>query len=250
VGPHRDPGSWHHHAGYHHNDWINDRWDHWDDYWRWRAINGAIRLGAYYLTRPRYYTMVYYDSVYYYYYDGVYYLRDGGVYTVVAAPVGVIVPAAPATYETIGLPASTSADEGQSTAAVNHYLYANGAFYQETAADPSVATPAEETTENTSAEAASGEVTADQKKQAQTDPNVAKGEKPEQLKENPDPGTNYQVTAPPMGASVAHLPDDAVQKKIGDITYYTYSGTWYQAFSSGTTVVYMVVDPPTGTPSS
>jgi hypothetical protein len=198
--------------------------------------------------------MVYYDSVYYYYYDGVYYLRDGGIYTVVAAPFGVIVPAAPATYETIVVQASATTDGGQTTtsgntAAASHYLYANGTFYQETVDAPSVATPAEETTENTSAAAASGKATADQKERAKTDPNVVKGEKPEQLKDDPDPGTNYQVSAPPKGATVAHLPDDAAESKVGDSTYYTYSGTWYRAFYSGSTVVYMVVDQPSGTTS-
>jgi hypothetical protein len=68
----------------------------------------------------------------------------------------------------------------------------------------------------------------------------------QEVTEDPDPGTNYKVTAPPKGATVSHLPDDAVEKTIGSTKYFTYSGTWYQAFYSGSTVVYMVVKEPSG----
>jgi len=252
-GPHYPPGSWRGHYHYPHNNWISHRWNYWGDYWRWRALAGAIRLGAYYLTYPPYYTQIYFDGIYYYYADGVYYRRVGGVYEVVAAPYGVVVPAAPPTYETVPVQTSApddSAGGGTTTVNNNYYYYANGTFYQETGAPPSNPTAAQAQSEQAAAQSASTSVTSAQKQGTQTYQQAPDGSgapesgTPRKLGQDPDPGTNYQVAAPPRGASVSVLPADAKEQKIGDTNYYTYAGTWYQAFYSGSKVVYMVVAKP------
>ena len=53
-----------------------------------------------------------------------------------------------------------------------------------------------------------------------------------------------------MGATVTLLPDDAVEKKVGDSTYHVYENTWYKAFIGGEDVVYMVVAEPKGATAS
>ena len=57
---------------------------------------------------------------------------------------------------------------------------------------------------------------------------------------------NVAVVAPPMGASVSALPDDAKKTTVGSDTYYVYTDTWYKPFYSGSDVVYMVVGEPDG----
>jgi hypothetical protein len=56
--------------------------------------------------------------------------------------------------------------------------------------------------------------------------------------------TRYEVVKPPAGVVVTELPGDAVEKTVGDTTYYTHTGTWYRPFYSGSSVVYMVVGAP------
>ena len=62
-------------------------------------------------------------------------------------------------------------------------------------------------------------------------------------KEGGDP--TYKVVAPPVGATVQSLPKDAKPTTIKGTEYYEYAGTYYQAFYSGSQVVYMVVEKPT-----
>jgi len=76
--PGRSPGASHgarrsNHAHHHHHARYTGRHDAWRDYRRFRAITGAIRLGAYYATRPHYSTTVVVTGTTYYYYGGVYY---------------------------------------------------------------------------------------------------------------------------------------------------------------------------------
>ena len=55
---------------------------------------------------------------------------------------------------------------------------------------------------------------------------------------------NYEVVAPPVGATVPYLPEKAEKKKIGGKTYYVHEGTYYRAFASDGDTVYMVVENP------
>ena len=61
---------------------------------------------------------------------------------------------------------------------------------------------------------------------------------------DPDPKTNYKVTAPPIGASVKDLPKSAKETTVDDKKYYTYQDAYYKPFYSGSDVVYMVVAKP------
>ena len=55
---------------------------------------------------------------------------------------------------------------------------------------------------------------------------------------------SYQVIDPPQGATVPYVPEGAVEKEIGDVTYFVSGDTYYKAFYSGSDVVYMVTGNP------
>ena len=55
---------------------------------------------------------------------------------------------------------------------------------------------------------------------------------------------SYEVIAPPVGATVPYLPDEAKEKTIGDKKYWMMGETYYQAFVSGGDTIYMVVEEP------
>ena len=57
--------------------------------------------------------------------------------------------------------------------------------------------------------------------------------------------TNYEVVAPPVGATVPYLPEDADEQSVGGKTYFAYEGTFYKPFASDGETIYMVVDDPT-----
>jgi hypothetical protein len=63
-----------------------------------------------------------------------------------------------------------------------------------------------------------------------------------------DPDSNYEVVAPPIGATVTELPDEAEGIHAGGELYYHFAGTWYKPFYSGADVVYVVVEEPQGAP--
>ncbi len=52
----------------------------------------------------------------------------------------------------------------------------------------------------------------------------------------------FKVIAPPIGATVTELPEDAEKKSAGGQEYFVYDDTWYQPFYSGTNAVYVVVE--------
>jgi len=56
----------------------------------------------------------------------------------------------------------------------------------------------------------------------------------------------YEVIEPPNGATVPYVPEGAVEKKVGDQTYFVAGTTYYKAFYSGSDVVYMVTENPEG----
>jgi hypothetical protein len=55
---------------------------------------------------------------------------------------------------------------------------------------------------------------------------------------------SYEVVEPPQGATVPYVPEGAVEKKIGDATYFIHGKTYYKPFYSGSDVVYMVTAKP------
>jgi hypothetical protein len=59
-----------------------------------------------------------------------------------------------------------------------------------------------------------------------------------------EPGINYEVVAPPLGAAVEELPEDAAAVEVAGKTYFFFDGTWYRPFYSGSEVVYVVVPEP------
>jgi hypothetical protein len=59
-----------------------------------------------------------------------------------------------------------------------------------------------------------------------------------------DDEENYEVVAPPIGATVPYLPDEADEKTINGKKYLVYEGAYYRPFSSDGDTVYMVVEDP------
>ncbi len=57
-------------------------------------------------------------------------------------------------------------------------------------------------------------------------------------------GNAYEVVAPPVGATVPYLPDEADEEMVDGKKYFVYEGTYYRAFASDDETVYMVVEDP------
>ena len=57
-------------------------------------------------------------------------------------------------------------------------------------------------------------------------------------------GSKYKTVKPPIGATVDSIPKDAKKTTVGDKTYFVFGETYYQAFYSGSNVVYKVVEKP------
>ena len=55
---------------------------------------------------------------------------------------------------------------------------------------------------------------------------------------------NYEVVAPPVGATVTYLPDEATERVVSGTTYLVHDGTYYRLFASEGETIYMVVDSP------
>jgi hypothetical protein len=55
---------------------------------------------------------------------------------------------------------------------------------------------------------------------------------------------NYEVVAPPAGATVPYLPEEADEETIGGKKYFVYAGTYYRPFASDGETIYMVVEDP------
>ena len=54
----------------------------------------------------------------------------------------------------------------------------------------------------------------------------------------------YKVIPPPIGITVATLPNGAVDQTISGVAYFTYGGAWYRPMYSGGGVAYQVVANP------
>jgi hypothetical protein len=59
-----------------------------------------------------------------------------------------------------------------------------------------------------------------------------------------DDENNYEVVAPPIGATVPYLPQEADEETIDGKKYFIYEGTYYRPYSSEGDTVYMVVEDP------
>jgi hypothetical protein len=228
-------------AGYAHGTrhaYYHNRYNHWEDYWKWRTVAGAITMGVAIASQPRYYSTVYYGDSVYYYSDGVYYTRTGSTYVVVPAPTGAVVQTPPPTYETVVYNNT-------------NYYYANGTYYQETDKPADNLTAEQSKTEAAAAEKAAENPDPAAVADAVEDPDPFEGETPpEGVKEgeqtDEDPAVNFVVVAPPIGATVSVLPEGTVKKEVDGRKYFEYAGTWYKAYYSGDTVIYMVVGEPEG----
>ncbi len=204
--PGRSPGAGarrSNHAHHHHHGRYTARHDAWRDYRRFRAITGAIRLGAYYATRPRYSTTLVVTGTTYYYYGGVYYATSGSGYVVVSAPPRAVV------YD---VPTSTTIVYVGSAP----YYYYGGTYYVVTNKPADQPPPPE--SDDPEDDSVGEEMTADDH--------------------------NYEVVAPPMGATVPYLPDEADEETIAGTTYMVHEGTYYRPFVSEGETIYMVVETP------
>lgn len=212
----------HKHHRKHHSAWKDAR----RDYYRFRTINHLIRVGAYVATRPRTYTTVVVSGSTYYYAGGVYYVSSGSGYVVVSSPPGAVVYAVP-THTTVVYVNETP------------YYYYGGTYYvvtSEPAPQPTVivensATSVKETYPSYAHTGqASGEKNA----------GAASPELPPMTEDE----ESYKVVAPPTGATVPYLPDEADSETVNGKKYYVYEGTYYRPFSSEGDTVYMVVEDP------
>ena len=181
------------------------------DYYRFRTINHLIRVGARIATRPRTSTTVIVRGTTYYYAGGVYYVRSGSSYVVVHPVPGAVVYSVP-TATTIVYVGTTP------------YYYYGGTYYVHT--DTPAPKPAADSAGATAAASTSSEAAPPE------DPPMIEGEE------------NYEVVAPPVGASVPYLPEEAESKTIDGSLYYVYEGTYYKPFASEDETVYMVVEKP------
>ena len=55
---------------------------------------------------------------------------------------------------------------------------------------------------------------------------------------------NYEVVAPPAGATVPYIPDEATEETVNGKKYFVYDGTYYRPFASDGETIYMVVEDP------
>ena len=79
---------------------------------------------------------------------------------------------------------------------------------------------------------------------ASNDPAVAEAEATLDDVPMTDEDYNYEVVAPPVGATVPYLPEEADEKRIAEKTYFLYDGSYYKPFASDGETIYMVVEDP------
>ncbi|MHC5109392.1 MAG: DUF6515 family protein [Planctomycetota bacterium] len=186
-----------------------NRYKYWKDarrdYYRWRTINTALIVGARIAAKPKQTTTVVVTGTTYYYSGGVYYVKSGNEYVVVNAPPGAVVYAVP-TYTTVVYVNETP------------YYYHAGTYYVHTAAPANKPPPETNTADD--------------------------GEKDEQQPELTEDEENYKVVAPPVGASVPYLPEEADEETVDGKKYFVFNGTYYRPFSSEGDTVFMVVEGP------
>ena len=183
---------------------------------RYRTVNHLIRAGTYWATRPKYSTAVVVTGSKYYYWGGMYYVSSGSGYVVVSPPPTAVVYAIPVTATPVYVGSTP-------------YYYYGGTYYVPTT-KPADKPKGTETTVNVNVSAdASGGETKPEKMDA-----------PEMTKDD----SNYEVVAPPVGATVPYLPDEAKEETVGGKKYFVHKGTYYRPFASDGETIYMIVKDP------
>ncbi len=152
----------------------------------------------------------------YYYAGGVYYVKSGTNYVVVSAPPTVVVHSVPA--------ATTVVYMGST-----QYLYYNGTYYVVTSAPAPKPPPATEVNVRVTVES------------ADKDGGVTQ-ELPEMIADKDD--ENYEVVAPPIGATVPYIPKEAKEETVDGKKYFVYADAYYRAYASDGETIYMVVENP------
>lgn len=185
------------------------RRDAWRSYRRWRAVTGAIKLGVYLATRPKRTQTVVVTGSTYYYSGGVFYVTSGTGYAVTSAPPGAVVYAVP-TYTTVVYVGTTP------------YYYAGGTYYV-VSTQP---VPAPPPADPNATQAATG------------------GEDLGDVPMIEDDDQTYEVVAPPVGASVPYVPEEAGEVTVAGKKYFVYDGTFYRPYASEDDTVYVVVEDP------
>ena len=194
------------------------------DWMRFRTVNHLIRAGVYLATRPRYSTTVVVTGRTYYYAGGVYYVQEGTRYVVVSPPPGAVVYAVPT--------ATTVVYAGEQP-----YYYYGGTYYAAT--DKPAETP-DATEEDLDA-------STEEETELQTLTSTVSTEDGEEMELPPvpvDDEQNYEVVAPPVGATVPYLPDDASESTVNGKKYFVHEGTYYQPFASDGDTIYLIVEDP------
>ena len=197
----------------------DNRYDHWEDarrdYYRYRTVNSLLRLGAYYASMPKTSTTVVVSNTTYYYASGVYYVQSGSGYVVVSAPPNAVVYAVP-TSTTVVYVGTTP------------YYYYGGTYYVQTSAPAPQPKPADTNVNvNVNVQSASAE------------------QAPVSEAPMTDDKENYEVVAPPVGATVPYLPDESTEQTVNGKKYYVYEAAYYRPFVSDGETIYMVVSDPT-----
>ena len=59
-----------------------------------------------------------------------------------------------------------------------------------------------------------------------------------------DDDQSYEVVAPPVGATVPYLPEEAKEETVGGKKYFVHEATYYRAFASDGDTIFMVVEDP------
>lgn len=205
------------------------------DYYRFRTVNRLIRAGVYLATRPKYSTTVIVTGRTYYYAGGVYYVQQGSSYVVVSAPPGAVVYAVPTTT-TVVYVGSTP------------YYYYGGTYYVATtqpAQTPEVSEPNVNVNVTVSS-AADGEAGEPGERTITSTVTTEDGKEVDLPPVPLDDEQNYEVVAPPVGATVSYLPDEAREETVGGKAYLVYEDTYYRPFASDGETIYMVVENPRG----
>ena len=185
-------------------------------------MHRLIRTGIYLATRPTYSTIVVIYGETYYYAGGVYYARRGSRYIVVRAPRGGVVYSLPRTTTVVYV--------GEAP-----YYYYGGTYYV-TTVEPAEAPEAEETADTN--------VNVNVTLTSQTTTENGETVELATLAED-DTEENYKVVAPPVGATVPYLPEEATEKAVSGKRYFVYEDTYYRPFASDGETIYMVVEDPT-----
>ena len=182
-------------------------------------MNHLIRAGTYLLSRPTYSTPVVVSGTTYYYAGGVYYVSHGSSYVIVTPPHGAVVYSIPTTTTVVYVGATP-------------YYYYGGTYYVATA-EPASKPEAPQTNVNVNVNVTSEATT----------------EKGEKVKLPPlaedDEEENFKVVAPPVGATVPYLSEEATEKTVNGKKYFVHEGTYYRPYASDGETIFMVVQDPT-----